>query len=68
MSCQKQDICDIVHGREITTKKTLIDLRTNPYSIYKHRFYRVSGSENDSSLYLSSGDLKVVLTHNLAWP
>ena len=68
MSCEKQDICDIVLGREITTEKTLIDLRTNPYSVYKHKFYRVRGSEDDSSLYLSSGGLIVFLTHNLAWP
>ena len=27
----------------------------NPYSVYKHKFYRVSGSDDESSLFLSSG-------------
>ena len=61
MSCQKQDICGIVHEREITTTKTIIDLRTNPYGVYKHKCDRVSRSEDDCSLYLSGGDLIVFL-------
>ena len=61
MSCQKQDIYGIVHEREITTTKTIIDLRTNPYVAYKHKYDRVSRSEDDCSLYLSGGDLIVFL-------
>ena len=32
-----------------------IGLCTNPYNAYKHKRNRVSGSEDDSSLHLSSG-------------